>query len=64
LHLDRAFWRTSSGEKRSAAPEETGHGQEAGVSDHAVVRSHGLSVDVPPAVEYLDRAGLDPASAQ
>ena len=43
-----------------ALPEEPRDGQEAGVGDHAVVGAHGLAVDVPAAVEHLERAGVDP----
>ena len=40
--------------------EESSGGQEAGVSDHAVIRSHRLTFDVPPTVQHLQRPGAAP----
>ena len=47
--------RTASGGSGLVAAEEPGDAQEAGVRHHAMVGTHGLAVDVPTAVEHLDR---------
>ena len=42
---------------RRRAAEQPGVGEEAGVRDHAVVGPHRLALDVPAALEHLERLG-------
>ena len=41
----------------SGTGQQAGVGEEAGVGDHAVVGAHRLALDVPAAVQHLDRLG-------
>ena len=34
------------------------------MGDHPVVGSYGLALDVPPTVQHLDRAGVDPLALE
>ncbi len=65
VHLHRAL--TSTARRLGVvASEEPGaeRRQERRVRHHAVIGSHGLALDVPAAVQHLDRAGVDPLALQ